>query len=84
VETWPDGTAAGIPIRHDRREEKEKKMTVAEARELLAALPDDALLCYGDGHQVLAVSQIDLTRANGDADGYIVRDDGDTRVAIVA
>jgi hypothetical protein len=44
-------------------------MTVAEARQLLAKLPDATLLCFSDSEteKLYEVTQIKLVKASGDA-----------------
>ena len=66
-------------------------MTVAEARKLLASLPDSAPLCFSladESGVVLEIGQIDLVAATRAPDGYIVTDDGAApdamRVAVIA
>ena len=57
-------------------------MTVAEARKLLAKLPDDAPLCYASELGIVEVSRFDLVRAVGNPGGYIVAEAGDIRIAV--
>lgn len=48
-------------------------MTVAEARALLAGLPDDALLCFMAGDRkdtILEATQVRLVDVTGNSDGY--------------
>lgn len=64
-------------------------MTVAEARALLAALPNEALLCFMAGDQkgtILEVSQFDLVDVTGNPDGYYAAIGvyGEQKVAVVS
>ena len=66
-------------------------MTVAEARKLLATLPDSAPLCFNVADEsgvMLEIEQIDLVAVTRAPDGYVVTDGGaaaDTlRVAVIA
>lgn len=63
-------------------------MTVAEARALLATLPDDALLCFMAGDRketILEATVLRLVDVTGDSDGYYaaVGVHGERKVAIV-
>ena len=45
-------------------------MTVAEARKLLAKLPDMQCFAYSIGETILEATQVELVPVSGDADGY--------------
>lgn len=59
-------------------------MTVAEARKLLVALPDDAVLRVSDGETIYEVTQIEMVPVIDDRDGYVATEDGAISVAVVA
>jgi hypothetical protein len=68
--------------------EKEKTMTVAEARKLLATLPDGARLRYSADETIFEIGQIELVPVTAQGDSYIATfdgaSDGATRVAVVS
>jgi hypothetical protein len=70
------------------RHKKEKAMTVAEGRKLLAKSPDSEPNFYVSGETILEAGQIELVPFIGDGDGFVAtfngaRDDV-TRVAVMS
>jgi hypothetical protein len=63
-------------------------MTVAEARRLLARMPDSTPLCFADGEFLREVAKLDLVAATSNADyGFVASFDGtdndSVRVAVL-
>ena len=59
-------------------------MTIADAKKLLATLPDDALFCYmGCDDDIVEIAKIDIVRVKPHGMHFHRNEQGEVRVAVV-